>query len=137
MCNCKSYIGVFCTTIGGTVFAFVQFSNGVPTFTYYDTISGDLVTDPIVADCASKSEVQFITYNISDANVGQNVFNEQVFGDIKLDAISGLYKVLVLRDTKVQYENQPINSYTVDTNLATITLDTPLNSGEQLLIVIL
>lgn len=55
MCNCKSYIGVFCTTLGGTVFAFVQFSNGVPTFTYYDTITGDLVTDPIVADCSSSS----------------------------------------------------------------------------------
>lgn len=50
-CCSKEYIGIFCKDIGGSVFGFVKFIDGVPTFTYYDTTTWEEYTGNVVFDC--------------------------------------------------------------------------------------
>lgn len=55
MCCNTEYIGVFCTDQNTTVFAFVTFKDGSPTYKYFDTTTNLPYTGTIVTTCTSGS----------------------------------------------------------------------------------
>lgn len=52
MCCNTQYLGIFCTDQNTSVFGFVSFENGVPTYKYYDTVTNSPYIGMVSATCS-------------------------------------------------------------------------------------